>query len=325
MTENETQPTREKPRVLFILLICILLVMSVPAFRNVRDGVLDGAVRDGNATSVKAMLQMGADPNKMLLDAVLENQPDVVKALLDKGADPNKIIPDGGGTALTAAMIYRKMDVIPVLLDHGASVDTEFPGGRNAFVWAVLAGEMGMAEQLLNKGADPNSPFGAGNTALILCARASLPDFAEVLLKYHAAVDHRNDSGETPLIAAAEAGKTDMIDVLVKNGANINAQKQLDVNYSASFLEFGRFSMTGSMPVGQMPGSAPPPKPEFVAWRGMTALMWAARKGDAQTLLYLIAKGADITIKDAKGRTAMTMARIGKHQDCIDILTKAGA
>lgn len=75
-----------------------------------------------------------------------------------------------------------------------------------------------------------------------------------------------NDAGLTPLMAASAAGADkDVLAALIDAGADVNRQ----------------------------------------ASSGVTALMLAARHADATTVLYLLNAGADPTLKDLEGRTAI--------------------
>jgi ankyrin repeat protein len=56
---------------------------------------------------------------------------------------------------------------------------------------------------------------------------------------------------------------------------------------------------------------------------GMTALMIAARKGNAESVKALIAAGAYVNAKNGKGETALTLAK--RYADTVALLKSAGA
>jgi ankyrin repeat protein len=58
---------------------------------------------------------------------------------------------------------------------------------------------------------------------------------------------------------------------------------------------------------------------------GITALRIAAAMGNVLMIKDLIAAGARINDRDPQGRTALTLARQGKHQEIVTILQSAGA
>jgi ankyrin repeat protein len=58
---------------------------------------------------------------------------------------------------------------------------------------------------------------------------------------------------------------------------------------------------------------------------GVTALRIAAAMGDTTMLKDLLAAGARLNDRDLRGRTALTLARLGKHTQAVAILQAAGA
>jgi ankyrin repeat protein len=58
---------------------------------------------------------------------------------------------------------------------------------------------------------------------------------------------------------------------------------------------------------------------------GVTALRIAAAMGNAIMLKDLIAAGAPLNERDSQGRTALTLARSGKHAEAAKVLEAAGA
>jgi uncharacterized protein len=55
----------------------------------------------------------------------------------------------------------------------------------------------------------------------------------------------------------------------------------------------------------------------------LTALMWAAGYGHAETVRMLIDSGARIDVVDDRGKSALDMAREFKHAETIDVLEQA--
>jgi RIO-like serine/threonine protein kinase len=58
---------------------------------------------------------------------------------------------------------------------------------------------------------------------------------------------------------------------------------------------------------------------------GETPLMKAARHGHLRIVKHLILNRAQVNEKDHFGQTALTMARLKRHQEVLELLTKAGA
>ncbi|MFC0226725.1 ankyrin repeat domain-containing protein [Serratia aquatilis] len=57
----------------------------------------------------------------------------------------------------------------------------------------------------------------------------------------------------------------------------------------------------------------------------MSEFLFAAEKGDADTLKNCLAEGVDINTTNRQGRTAITIASLNKHYSCVELLISAGA
>jgi ankyrin repeat protein len=58
---------------------------------------------------------------------------------------------------------------------------------------------------------------------------------------------------------------------------------------------------------------------------GVTALRIAAAMGETIMLKDLLAAGARLNDRDPRGRTALALARLGKHAEAVKVLQAAGA
>jgi ankyrin repeat protein len=58
---------------------------------------------------------------------------------------------------------------------------------------------------------------------------------------------------------------------------------------------------------------------------GETVLMSAAANGKTEVVGVLLENGADVNLKDDRGFTALTYAKIGNHDDVVELLRKHGA
>ncbi len=57
------------------------------------------------------------------------------------------------------------------------------------------------------------------------------------------------------------------------------------------------------------------------SYKGMTPLMYAARYNNLELFKMLLQKGADLSVKDSRGNTAISYAQMSKATDIIEFLS----
>lgn len=280
------------------------------------------ALRNGNTQAFKRLaLQTpkagnlrGPGGTTPLMQAALYGDASSVRLLLDKGADPN-LRNDAGATALMwAANDFEKTRL---LLDRGADVNARSEDSRTALL--IAAGQFGSREVvklLLDRGADlkAKSP-GLGGDMTPLTEAARLPDEALLRLLIERGADLKA-AGPGPLSYAQYAQCEKCIDVLTAGadseilsmGAIFSAPPFLDASQLARWVE------RGTDVHAKDPG-------------GNTLLMLAASSDSlpVEAVKTLIARGCDVNARNAEGRSAMDFARLRGATPVVDLLAKAGA
>jgi ankyrin repeat protein len=101
------------------------------------------AAQAGQATTVQALLDAGADINEKdgigwtaLMFAARNGYPTTVQVLIDSGARIN-VKDEDGNTPLMAASGYGDIATVKTLINAGANVNAENNNGQTALIWAV--------------------------------------------------------------------------------------------------------------------------------------------------------------------------------------------
>lgn len=167
---------------------------------------------------VAYLLIHGADPNSKdntlcqypLNEAIIRGKIDIVKALLQYGADPNRLIDDPNcpfdGTALHVAAYMGETEIAYLLLKNMADVNARGSAGQTPLHAAALDGRLNVAEVLISHGADINAiclqsknNYLQYETPLHLSVAFLHPGMVHFLLSKGAIIDKKNCCGFTPL------------------------------------------------------------------------------------------------------------------------------
>jgi uncharacterized protein len=288
------------------------------------------AAREGCVDCARHLIAAGADPDledperiTPLNMALLNLHFEVAKYLVEAGADLNK---------------WDLFGRSPVYM--AADVSTLPVKGNGAM--AVIPSEdsvtaLDVARLMLDKGADPNirlkrrPPYrdvpqdrggdiilAQGATPLLRAARAGDAPFVKLLLEHKALVDLPSKEGVTPLMAAAGVEFGDRVTrgrnrsndgvlatmrLLLDAGADINARMVAETgrNPEDGLSQAAVFAVAARRRPSQMPTATAAPD--------QTALHGAAQRGFTAFVKFLAENGADLTIKDSRGRTALDLAR----------------
>jgi len=151
-----------------------------------------------------------------------------------------------------------------------------------------------MVERLLMAGGKPNAQLVSGETVLMNCARTGDVAAVKALLARGANVNASEQSrGQTALMWAVAQKHPAVVAALIASGANINARSRV-------------YDQTVSR---DSPASADADYPRDTVRRGgSTALLFAARSGDAESARLLLAAGANVNDALPDGTSALVLA-----------------
>ena len=193
------------------------------------DTALAWASFKGRIRIVQLLLDKGAlvsgASHPPLYAASLFGHLDVVRILLEHGADPNRPIPTGGGsTPLIGASANGFVEVARLLLDNGAIADLARASGSTPLYMAAHFGHKEVVELLLARGADVNGATSHGTPLHGACIEGHAAVISVLLAKGANVEAIQPSNGETPLRRAARRGHVEAVRALLRGGARVTGK-----------------------------------------------------------------------------------------------------
>ncbi len=289
---------------------------------------LADAVKEKNAAAIQALLQQDADVSSPQADgatalhwAAYQDDLELVDRLIAAGANVNAAN-DLGVTPLALASTNGNAAIVRHLLEAGADPDVASETGVTPLMQAARVGGVGAVQALLEFEADVNAHTGDRlQTALMWAAAQRHPEVVGVLLDHdadnHARTRTRREvvmldlgrrrtartaaedateierGGITALLFAAQSGDVDSARLLLDAGSDVN-DAGADGN---SALVAAAFSGQGAVARLLLDAGADP----HSAGGGYTAMHAAVLRSDLDTIVALLAHGADINAPLTKG------------------------
>ena len=261
-------------------------------------------------------------------DAVMKGDRALLRTLLQQHADVNAPQADGA-TALHWAAYRNDLDAADLLIGAGANTKAANREGASVLSLACINGSAAMIEKLLNARADANERLPNGETPLMLAARTGNVDSLHVLLRHGADVHARETlRGTTALMWAAVESHPAAMKVLIDHGADINARSNPVPKGRSAYLaptavaRARQFSdENDAAPRAQRRAGSQ----DTADGGGLTPLVFAARRGDIESIKVLVDAGADVNQTTQYGWTPLLTATQNKHYIAATFLLEHGA
>lgn len=164
------------------------------------------------------------------------------------------------------------------------------------------------------RGFDLNTRDEDGDPALTIALREGSLKVANFLLTQRSVkVELRNAAGESPLMIAAIKGHLEIAKSLIRRGAEVNKPGWTPLHYAASRPEPDSLEMVRLLLERHAYIDAESPNKT-------TPLMMAAMYGHPDVVRLLLEEGADPSLRNQQGLTAIDFARRGDRQDLADLI-----
>ncbi len=235
------------------------------------------AALKGKFGAVQILQSAGAAFTNDLVYSSAFGQLDIVKERLKAGANVNKRN-ESGRSPLAAAAANGHLEVVKILLEHRANVDSGGKDGdvtTSALIFAAGAGHIEVVKALLDKKASMDADL-EGRTPLFVAVNGGYRALTKCLIDHGADPNGQNPDGEPVLFTAAHK-HPEVLKTLLDAGANLNATNGI----------------------------------------GSTALIIATYWGDADSVLELVSRGARTSAKTTQGLTALKIAQMGQDREQI--------
>ena len=144
------------------------------------------------------------------------------------------------------------------MIAAGANVNQAQPDGTTPLQWATYRVDRELVDRLLKQGAKANVVNHYGASPLHEAVRVANPELTGMLLEAGADANAANEDGMTALMLAARTGNVAVAELLVKAGADVNRREQ---------------------------------------FKKQSAVMWAAGENHPEMVAFLVAEGADLSIR----------------------------
>ena len=315
----------------------------------------------GELTTVKMLVKAGADVratdaerDTCLTLAAYDGHTDTVRYLVGLPEVDLNHQDSNNFTALHFAVQEKRADVVQVLIDAGADIETKDDEGRSPLLLASIEGELTTVKTLVEAGADVRATDAERDTCLTLAAHfghtetvrylVGLPevdlnhqeyrnftalhfavqekhgDLVQVLIDVGADIETKTDTGRSPLHLASLSGALTTVMMLVKAGADVRAT---DSNRDTCLTLAAHFGHTDT--VRYLVGLPEVDLNHQDSKNYNTALHVAVERKHGNVVQVLIDAGADIETRNDEGRSPLHLASISGELTTMKMLVKAGA
>jgi ankyrin repeat protein len=332
-----------------VLLGLSLAILSAAGSSEVAD-----AVMRGDQAAVQKLVQQHADVNAPQADgasalhwAVFRSDKALVDLLIRAGANPKAANRDGA-TPLWLASINGDAPIIAALLKAGADANEQLPLGRTPLMVASRTGNVDAIKVLLDHGANVNAKETLrGTTALMWAADEGHAPAIQLLLQHGADIKAQSDPAERgrgPALGKSNDPRKAVAALAAALAAGISTP-QLGAVGTTSLIPIVPDKRGGARGRGQGAGGAAGAsaegldqgddaaatfgfgrgKPAPKDGGGLTALVYAARSDDIDSVKVLLAAGADVNQVTDYGWSPLLVATQNRYYKLGAYLLEHGA
>ena len=182
---------------------------------------------------------------------------------------------------------------------------------------ALVSDNASLMVDLIFKGFDPNTKDSRGRPGLVSALHQDSLKVFDVLLKAPKIdLNAASAQNETALMMTCIKGHLDLTKDLIKRGADVNREGWTPLHYAVSADTPKSLDIVKLLLEEHAYIDAASPN-------GSTPLMLAAQYSSEDTVNLLLQEGADVTLRNQRGLTAVDFAKLVDRQYMVKILNKA--
>ncbi len=305
----------------------ITVAVLVASFLQAQTNTLmDAGFWKKNPTieTVKAEISKGNSPSQQnggffdpVVIAINNNaSTDVVKFLVEQEGNSVDKKTHHSRIYLQWAAAAGNLELVNLLLAKGSDVHYKESHGADVITYAASAGNKNLAvyDALIKAGANPKVKDENG-TNLIMESIANDTDLkiANYFVSKGVSLSDKDNFGRTVADYSTKVGNLEILDLLAAKGVKPTDQALFFATQGSRMKENGVDVFKTLVEKYKLNAKALNPE-------GQTLLHALSRRGNLETINYVISKGADAKVVDKAGNTALMVASAGRNTDLINLL-----
>ncbi|MCM2316035.1 MAG: ankyrin repeat domain-containing protein [Thermoanaerobaculia bacterium] len=253
----------------------------------------------------KKKQKFDATATAALLEAATNRDGDAIVAALEAKADPN-VKNDEGFSALMLSVLGSLFGddekVVAAFVKAKVDLEAKNKFDQTALMLASREGQWQPLEFLIKAGANVNAKDGDGWTALMLAAYNGQSKCVEDLIAAKADIHAKTVDGWDAVLLAINQGQGAAAEKLIKAGVTVPKEGPAGTSAPVIHAAYGGDLLGMRLVLESAPDLSARDKD------GWSALAIAANNNYPQIVMELLRAGADPSLKDNEGRTALERA-----------------
>jgi len=195
-----------------------------------------------------------------------------------------------GAVRLPDAARTQDTSTVRSLIEQKVDINARSSDGSTALLWSSHWNDIESAALLLRAGADANAVNDYGTSPLSEACLNGSADLVRLLLRNRASANLAIATGETPIMTCARTGNAEAVRLLLESGADVNvkepSQNQTALMWAAAEKHSGIVNALIEAKADIRASTK----------QGFSAIHFAARVGDLESIKLLLAAGVDINL-----------------------------